>query len=101
MAIAEVSIVPVGTGDTGVSSHVAGALAVLQASGLAYRLTPMGTIIEGDLDAVLDVIRAMHESPFAGDVRRVYTVIRIDDRRDREARMDDKVASVHRKLERP
>lgn len=100
MAIAEVSIVPVGTGDTSVSSHVAGALAVLKASGLPFRLTAMGTSIEGDLLAVLDVIRAMHESLFAGQVRRVYTVIKIDDRRDREAHMDDKVASVHRKLER-
>jgi uncharacterized protein (TIGR00106 family) len=97
MAIAEISIVPIGTGDTSVSSYVAGALDVLRASGLVFRLTPMGTVIEGDLDDVLRVVRAMHETPFTAQAQRVYTVIKIDDRRDRQAGMDDKVASVNRK----
>ncbi len=99
MAIAEVSIVPIGTGGTSVSGYVAGALDELKKSGLTYKLTPMGTIIEGDLDAVLAVIKAMHETPFAKGIERVYSTIKLDDRRDKDAHMDDKVASVKQKTD--
>ena len=98
MAIAEVSIVPLGTSSVSVSEYVAGAIEELQKSGLSYQLTPMGTIIEGSLEDVLAVIRAMHETPFHSGVRRVYTTIKLDDRRDRPVQMNEKVTSVQKKL---
>jgi uncharacterized protein (TIGR00106 family) len=98
MAIAEVSIVPLGTGTVSVSEYVAGAVEELQKTGLSYRLTPMGTIIEGDIDAVLSAIRKMHETPFSKGVQRVYTTIKLDDRRDRPVQMGEKVQSVEKKL---
>jgi uncharacterized protein (TIGR00106 family) len=100
MAIAEISIVPVGTQTTSVSSFVAGAVTELKASGLDYQLTPMGTIIEGELDQVMAVCTRMHASAFAKGALRVYTTIKIDDRRDGEEgpRMGHKVASVEQKL---
>ena len=82
MAIVEISIVPIGTATTGVSRYVAEAVALLQRSGLRHRLTPMGTVIEGDLREIMPVVLDMHESPFAKNAQRVYTVIKIDDRRD-------------------
>ncbi len=102
MAIAEISIVPVGTGTTSVSSFVADAVTELKASGLDYSLTPMGTIVEGDLEQVMAVCTRMHAGAFAKGARRVYTTIKIDDRRDGEAgpRMGHKVASVEKKLKR-
>jgi uncharacterized protein (TIGR00106 family) len=97
--VAEVSIVPVGTADTGVSKFVAASLEVLQSrKDLNYRLTPMGTVIEGPLPKVLDAIKAMHEIPFSKGAKRVVTDIRIDDRRDKPATMTGKVESV-RKLQ--
>lgn len=99
MAVVEVSITPLGTGTPGVSRYVAGCLQVLRASGLNHQLTPMGTIIEGDIGAILDVIRRMHEVPFAAGAVRVSTLIKIDDRRDRaEHTMEGKVRSVKEKL---
>jgi uncharacterized protein (TIGR00106 family) len=98
MAIAEVSIVPLGTSSVSVSEYVAGAIEELQKSGLAYQLTPMGTIIEGSLEDVLAVIRTMHEAPFHSGARRVYTTIKLDDRRDRPVQMNEKVKSVQKKL---
>lgn len=98
MAIIQVSIVPVGIG-TSISEYVARAVKVLQDErGMTYRLTPMGTIIEGDLDRALGVLRKMHESVFSNEVRRVLTTIIIDDRRDKRATMASKVRSVRRKL---
>ncbi|MEW6141938.1 MAG: MTH1187 family thiamine-binding protein [Chloroflexota bacterium] len=93
--IAEVSIVPIGTGGTSLSSYVAGCLAALEKDKSVKRLlTPMGTILEGQLDDVLKVIMKMHEVPFTVGAARVVTTIKIDDRRDKKATMERKVKSV-------
>ncbi len=70
----------------------------LRDSGLKHELTGMGTIIEGDLDAILPVLRKMHEQPFSEGVHRVSTSIRIDDRRDKKGSIEGKVRSVKEKL---
>ncbi|NIQ95315.1 MAG: MTH1187 family thiamine-binding protein [Desulfuromonadales bacterium] len=99
MAVVEVSISPLGTGQPGISRYVAGCVRVLKETGLDYQLTPMGTIIEGEVGEILEVIRRMHEEPFAAGAVRVSTLIKIDDRRDRKTHtMDGKVRSVNEKL---
>lgn len=99
MVVAEISIVPLGTASPGLSEYIANAVRKLKKSGLRYQLTPMGTIIEGELDSVIEVCRKMHESVFESrDVKRVLTTIKIDDRRDKESNMDAKVKSVEEKL---
>jgi uncharacterized protein (TIGR00106 family) len=93
--IAEISVIPIGTGKTSLSQYVAGCAGLLEGcEGIEYRLTSMGTIIEGPIDRVLDLARKMHEAPFAAGVGRVVTTIKIDDRRDKEASMKKKVESV-------
>ena len=98
MAIVEVSVVPIGVPHTSLSEYVAGAVKVLKKSGLKYELTSMGTIIEGDLDRILGIIREMHETPFKKGVMRVVTTIKIDDRRDKPATSETKVESVVKKM---
>lgn len=99
MAIVEVTVIPLGTSSPSISQYVAGCHKVLQeAQGVQYQLTPMGTIIEGDLDAIWMVIRRMHEVPFAAGAARVATTLRIDDRRDKELTMAGKIQSVMEKL---
>jgi uncharacterized protein (TIGR00106 family) len=101
MAIVQVSIVPIGTKTTSLSKYVAGALEVLQKQkAVSFRLTPMGTVLEGDLDKVLSVVRKMHESGFGEGVQRVVTIVNIDDRRDKKATMESKIKSVESKLRR-
>jgi len=80
MAIVEVAIIPIGTGSTALSSYVARCIGVLREEGIKYELHPTGTIIEGDLDRILTVIRKMHEVPFKEGASRVITTIEIDDR---------------------
>jgi len=95
----DVTVIPVGTPSTSLSEYVAGCVKVLEESeGISYRLTPMTTIIEGELDLVLELVRRMHEQPFAKGAVRVVTTIRIDDRRDKELTMAGKVAVVEAKL---
>lgn len=99
MAIAELSIVPLGTESTSVSSYVAACLKVLEDSGLTYEVHGMGTIIEGPLKDLFQVMLKMHEVPFDAGALRVVTTIKIDDRRDHTASAKDKVKSVMEKSE--
>lgn len=99
MAIVEATIVPLGTGSTSISKYVADFHKMLQQEQrIKYQLTPMGTIFEGELDVILEVIRKLHESPFAKGAMRVSTIIKIDDRRDKPASMEQKISSVEDKL---
>lgn len=97
--ITEVSIIPVGTKTPSVSKYVAQALKPLMEEDIKVALTPMSTVIEGDLDKVLSLVRQMHENAFSDDVMRVITTIKIDDRRDKPSSIGDKIESLKRKLE--
>jgi len=100
MAIVELSIVPIGTESSSLSGYVAGVLRILsKEEDLKYQLTPMGTIIEGDLMRILEVIKEMHDSVFCEDIKRVVTTIKIDDRRDKNATMAQKLNSVDKKTQ--
>jgi uncharacterized protein (TIGR00106 family) len=98
MAVVFLSITPIGTATPSVSRYVAGVEKVLQESGLVSQLTAMGTIIEGDLDEILKVVRRMHEHPFTQGAVRVSTLLKIDDRRDKEHTIARKMRSVEEKL---
>jgi uncharacterized protein (TIGR00106 family) len=99
MAIAEVSVVPLGTKTPAVSQYVARAVKVLgQEKDIRYEMTAMGTIIEGDLDRILAVVKKMHEGTFGDGVDRVITTVKIDERRDKAQSMKDKVDSLKKKL---
>jgi uncharacterized protein (TIGR00106 family) len=100
MALVQVTIVPLGTGTPSVGDYVAAVHKVLEQSQeqIKYQLTPMSTIIEGELDDLLTVIRRMHEVPFQNGAVRVSTSITIDDRRDKKGTMEQKLRSVEEKL---
>ncbi len=94
--LAEFSIVPMGKG-VSVSPVVARVLKIVTESGISYKANPMGTVIEGEWDAVMDVIRRCHAEVMK-DADRAITSIKIDDRKGAEARMAKKLASVEQKL---
>jgi uncharacterized protein (TIGR00106 family) len=99
MAVISVTVVPVGTGSTSVSPYVARCQEVLAAAdGIKYRLTPMSTVIEGDLDKILATVAKLHEVPFEKGAMRVLTTMMIDERRDKEITMEGKISSVEEKL---
>ena len=99
MAIVEVTVVPLGTKTPSVSQYVARAIKVLEREkDLKYETTAMGTIIEGNLDRILVVVRKMHEEIFGEGVARVVTTVKIDDRRDKAQSMKTKLDSLKKKL---
>jgi uncharacterized protein (TIGR00106 family) len=98
MAVAFLTITPLGTATPSLSSYVAGVERILQGTSLTHQLTAMGTIIEGEVDEILAVVRRMHEHPFTQGAQRVSTSLRIDDRRDRPHSIAGKMRSVEEKL---
>jgi len=99
MAIAEVSVVPLGTKTPSVSQYVARAVKVLeQEKGTRFEMTAMGTIIEGDLGRILAVVKKMHEETFGEGVTRVLTTVKIDERRDKDQDIKAKLDSLKKKL---
>lgn len=102
MAIVDITIIPIGTKSPSVSKYVAEIQNILKGyeeKGLIkYRLTPMSTIIEGELDDLFEVIKAIHQAPFHNGISRVATNIRIDDRRDKITTMESKLESVEKQF---
>src|SRR3990170_4988684 len=92
MTIAEFSITPVGKGES-VGEYVARCLDLVDRSGLPYRLNPMGTVVEGPFDEVLDLIARCHKA-VAADCDRVSTIIKIDDRKGVTGGLESKGADV-------
>ena len=84
MAIVDVVVIPVGTEGPSVSKYIAEIQTKLkeykEQGKIDYQLTPMNTLIEGDLKDLFEVVQAIHELPFDKGLDRVCTNIRIDDR---------------------
>ena len=92
----EFSIVPIGTSSS-LSARVAEVLDIVDSSGLPYKLTPMGTIVEGEWNDLMRLVRQCHGKMMKNE-ERVLTRILIDDRKGKTGRMDRKIRSVEKRL---
>ena len=100
MAIAEISIIPLGTKTPSVSKYLVPALRTLkQEKNVKCEITAMGTVIEGSLDELLRIVKNMHESTLGGEIKRVVTIVRIDDRQDKPLSTSGKIESLLKKLD--
>ncbi len=99
MVVLEFSIFPLDKGES-VSPFVARSVAIVEASGLDYRCHAMGTLIEGEYDQVMGVVRRCFND-LTADCDRVECVIKLDYRCGRTGRLDGKVASLEAKLGHP
>jgi uncharacterized protein (TIGR00106 family) len=96
MVLLEFSVSPMGKGES-VSEYVARCVDVVEQSGLDYEVHAMGTIVEGELDAVLDVMRRSVEA-VAVDCERLSCTAKLDLRRGRQGAILSKVQSVERRV---
>jgi uncharacterized protein (TIGR00106 family) len=94
--LAEFSIVPLGAGNS-ISSHVARILKIVDASGLPYKINPMGTVVEGNWSDIMRLIKECHDALLKTESR-IITTISIDDRKGKSDRIDKKVESVEQKI---
>lgn len=99
MISAELTIIPIGTSGTSLHKYIAAAVSALEEAGVKYHLTGMGTIIEADdAEQLFDSIKKAHEAVFNAGAQRVATSVKIDDRRDKEETLEEKVSSVKKML---
>src|SRR5262245_36059308 len=96
MALLEFSITPLGAGES-VSASVAKAVDLIDRSGLDYRLHAMGTVVEGDIGPLLDLLRKCIEA-VAADCDRVSVSAKLDYRKGHPGALDAKVHSVEKRL---
>jgi len=90
------TVVPIGK-DSSLSAKVAEVLKIISDSGISYKLHSMGTILEGEWDEIMRLIKKCHKK-ILNDSDRVLTTITIDDRKGRTDRIAGKVKSVEEKL---
>jgi uncharacterized protein (TIGR00106 family) len=96
LVLLEFSMSPFGKGES-LSPYVARSLDIIDKSGLPYQLTPMGTIIEGEWDAVMAVVGACFAA-MSTDCARIGAQIKIDWRAGDQSRMRAKVDAVEARL---
>ena len=94
MIVADVSIIPIGAGES-VSRFVREAVEELKRSGLKVEVTAMSTVVEaGSIEKLFSAVQRAREAVFRMGARRVYTILRIDERRDREPTIEGKKAAI-------
>ncbi len=99
MIIAEISVVPIGTGSPYVSKYVAKVVKEIESTGVKTRLNPMGTVMESEsMEEILSAVGKAHECLFEEGVERVVTTLKVDERRDEKGSMEQKVKSVEEKI---
>ena len=100
MATAELTVIGLGRADTSAGEYIAEIQRRLAGQNrVRYALHAMGTNLEGSTEDILDVVAELHRVPFEMGLPRVYTVLKLDERRDKEQSLADKVRSVEDRLE--
>jgi uncharacterized protein (TIGR00106 family) len=99
VATAELTVIGLGRSDPSAGEYIAEIQRRLAAQDrVGYRLQAMGTELEGSTEDILAVVAALHRVPFELGLPRVYTVLKLDERRDKEQTLEDKVRSVEEQL---
>ena len=99
MATADLTVIALGRPDASASAYIAEIQRRLaRQDRVRYAMHAMGTSLEGETADVLALVGELHAVPFELGVPRVYTVLKLDERRDRAQTLEDKVQSVRRRL---
>lgn len=96
MVLLEFSMTPLDKGES-VSDYVSRSLKIIDESGVDYRLNPMGTVLEGEWDEVMGVVKQCFDK-MRSDCKRITCSIKIDYREGKTGRLDSKIASIESKL---
>ena len=100
MIQAEISIYPIATRTTSASFYIAKAIESIQnIENLRFEINSMGTILESDnIDVINGAAKKMMETVHNLGIARVEMVMKIDSRRDKDLRMEEKLASIKKHM---
>jgi uncharacterized protein (TIGR00106 family) len=92
----ELTVLPLGRG-VSVSSDIADLIGLIDQSGMPYKTTAFGTLVEGTLDQLMDIVKRCHTLIRAKAPRAIF-LIRLDDYADRTDLLATSVEHVERHL---
>jgi uncharacterized protein (TIGR00106 family) len=100
VATAELTVIALGRPDPSASEYIAEIQRRLaRQDRVRYKLHAMGTELEGSAEDILAIVAELHAVPFELGIPRVYSILKLDERRDRpDQTLEDKVRSVEDKL---
>jgi len=96
--LVEFSVLPVGKG-VSVSKYVAKAIDLVDKSGLDYKVSEMGTIVEGDWKEIFPLIERCHRL-LLKETGRVVTTVKVDDRKGQKGVLRSRIRRIERLLKR-
>jgi uncharacterized protein (TIGR00106 family) len=100
LATADLTVIALGRAEASASAYIAEIQRRLAAQDrVGYEMHAMGTSLEGTTADILAVAGELHAVPFELGIPRVYSILKLDERRDREQTLADKVESVRRRLD--
>ena len=100
VATADLTILALGRAEVSASEYIAEIQRTLaRQNRVRYRMHAMGTSLEGSTADILAVVAELHAVPFDQGAPRVYTVLKLDERRDRPGQtLEEKVRAVEDRL---
>ena len=100
MIQAEISIYPIATRTTSASFYIAKAIESIQnMKNLRYEINSMGTVLESDsIDIIYEASKKMMDTVHNLGIDRVEVVIKVDSRRDKHVKMEEKLESIKKYL---
>ena len=100
MIQAEISIYPIGTSNTSTSFFIAKGIESIQnIEGIRYEINSMGTVLESEnIDKIYEASKSIMEVVHNLGVQRVEVILKIDSRRDKDKKMEEKIESINKFL---
>ncbi len=100
MIHAEISIYPIATRTTSASFYIAKAIESIQnIKNLRYEINSMGTVLESDsIDIIYEASKKMMDTVHNLGIDRVEVVIKVDSRRDKHVKMEEKLDSIKKHM---
>ncbi len=99
MATADITVLPIGREGASIGDLLAVIARHLEAQDkVHFELHAMGTSLEGDPADIFALAAEIHALPFQSGIPRVYTVLKVDQRTDKEQSLESKVKSVEDRL---
>jgi len=97
---AEISVYPIATPTTSASFYIAKAIeSIKNIENLRFEINSMGTVLESnDIDVINNATKKMIETVHNLGIARVEVIIKIDSRKDKDLKMEEKLDSIRRQM---
>ncbi len=83
--VAQITVTPVGTNSADITTYIKECIKVAHLSEMKFQETPLGTVVRGPMEKIMEVLEKMHETPFEMGANRVRTTVIIDDFREEDS----------------